>query len=454
MCLAGGDLLAGTGSVILFATLLGAPTRGFLGTSELSGFLSLLLLLIHLSLGLYDCSLTSPVERFRLRVLGGMVFAAALASVSTVMATTIGSAVLPSTLAASMALVIGFLLELIIRNSILRAGVWGAPTVIVGSGEVARNSACMLSDFPDLGLRPMGFLLDPNEVTPTEPGMPIPCLGTLGMPSHTSQEIEVALLAASTRLPETLKLCNNLPVSHLVFVQNLFEMQSLWTQTRPLKGILGLEIRRNLLLPYNLAVKRVLDLVVAIPFAVVTLPLVALLALAIRAVDPGPAIYRQKRVGRHGKPIEVLKLRTMFSDAETRLLDLLQTDLAAAEEWGKYLKLSKDPRILPLIGAFIRRTSLDELPQLWNIIRGDMSLVGPRPFPAYHTERFDDGFQALRMSVTPGLTGFWQISSRSDGDLRVQKAEDSFYIRNWSLWLDLFIIVRTVPAVLRARGAR
>jgi lipopolysaccharide/colanic/teichoic acid biosynthesis glycosyltransferase len=202
------------------------------------------------------------------------------------------------------------------------------------------------------------------------------------------------------------------------------------------------------------ATKRGIDCLIVICAAVFALPLILLSVIAIKIADPGRAFFWQNRVGRDGAVTPILKLRTMYNDAEQRLENHLRNNAAAQAEWQKFCKLHDDPRILPGLGHFLRRTSLDELPQLWNVLRGDMSLVGPRPFPEYHVARFDAEFRKKRASVTPGLTGLWQVVARSNADLETQRALDLLYIENRSFWLDLYILIQTVPAVLSGRGAR
>jgi len=205
--------------------------------------------------------------------------------------------------------------------------------------------------------------------------------------------------------------------------------------------------------PVGRLLKTLMDYGLAGIGLVLMAPLMLVIALAIRLISPGPVLYAQIRVGRHGKPFKLWKFRTMLLDADRRLQDHLAANPAARKEWERSFKLKDDPRILPGLGRLLRRSSLDELPQLFNILAGDMSLVGPRPFPRYHLERFSDEFQTLRSSVKPGLTGLWQVTVRSDGDLGTQERLDTAYVEKASLWLDLRILLRTPVALLTTRGA-
>lgn len=200
----------------------------------------------------------------------------------------------------------------------------------------------------------------------------------------------------------------------------------------------------------RLLFKRVFDCVVASALLLALGPLLLALAVAVRLSSPGPALFRQLRTGWKGRPFRMLKFRTMYADAEARRHDLA----AANENQGPAFKLTGDPRVTPL-GRWLRRLSLDELPQLLNVLRGEMSLVGPRPLPVYETEKFAAFRDHRRYSVLPGLTGLWQVSGRSDiRDFDEWVRLDLEYIDRWSLWLDLEILARTLPAVFSGQGAR
>jgi lipopolysaccharide/colanic/teichoic acid biosynthesis glycosyltransferase len=200
-------------------------------------------------------------------------------------------------------------------------------------------------------------------------------------------------------------------------------------------------------------VKRALDLVLGLPLLALSIPIVALFALWIRKVSPGPAFYVQEREGYGGKTIRIWKLRTMQLNAESLLKECTDNNPKQARDWASCCKLRNDPRILPGVGHVLRRSSLDELPQLWNVLTGDMSLVGPRPFPFYHLKHFDPEFRRIRRQVRPGLTGLWQVSARADSDLGMQESLDTYYIRNWSLWMDVRVLASTFRAVVGGRGA-
>jgi Undecaprenyl-phosphate galactose phosphotransferase WbaP len=249
------------------------------------------------------------------------------------------------------------------------------------------------------------------------------------------------------------QLVHTLSFPYVIVVPNLSGLQTLWTSSRDLGGVLVLEVRNNLLIGRNRVFKRALDWGLALVLLLMAAPIVAVCAIFVKIVSPGSPFFRQEREGQDGKKIMVWKLRTMRPDAERFLEQYLDAHPDERETWLRSFKLKKDPRVLPVVGRFLRRSSLDELPQLWAVLTGEMSLVGPRPFPHYHLRSFSREFRELRRTVTPGLTGLWQISARSDGDLDIQERQDTYYIRNWSLWLDLHILLRTVRIVLLAKGA-
>lgn len=195
---------------------------------------------------------------------------------------------------------------------------------------------------------------------------------------------------------------------------------------------------------------RAIDVCVAAVILVTVLPVFIVLCVAIWFHDGGAPIFAHRRIGRGGNPFPCLKLRTMVVDAEQRLQELLRSDPSAAFEWHVHQKLRNDPRITPL-GAFLRKTSLDELPQLINVLAGQMSLVGPRPIVMAEAERYGRYFK-FYCAVRPGITGLWQVSGRNDVSYRRRVAIDTVYARSRSVSMDLAILFRTVPAVLSARG--
>lgn len=198
--------------------------------------------------------------------------------------------------------------------------------------------------------------------------------------------------------------------------------------------------------------KRAKDIIIAASAIIFLLPVLVPIAIIIRLSDGGPALFRHKRIGRNGKEFTCFKFRTMVTDAEAQLRHLLATDPGMREEWLAAQKLVNDPRITP-VGEFLRKTSLDELPQLLNILNGDMSVVGPRPIVKSEIAKYGDYFD-LFCEVRPGLTGLWQVSGRSDTTYDERVKLDAQYVRERSFWMDVKILFRTIPVVFQRIGAR
>jgi len=206
----------------------------------------------------------------------------------------------------------------------------------------------------------------------------------------------------------------------------------------------------GLILSPGHAIKVGVDFIIAALALLLLSPLLLAIAIHVRS-DGGPALYAQTRIGRDGKRFRCLKFRTMVVGAEQKLQEILASNPAAAAEWAATQKLTADPRV-NLIGAFLRKTSLDELPQLLNVLRGEMSLVGPRPIVEAEIARYANDI-VFYQSVRPGMTGLWQVSGRSDTTYARRVQLDVDYVRHWSLLKDLAILVWTIPAVLAHRGA-
>jgi Undecaprenyl-phosphate galactose phosphotransferase WbaP len=324
---------------------------------------------------------------------------------------------------------------------------------MVGAGSTGRLVARTLLGEPQLGLVPIAFLDNRPEAW-NKTLERVPVAGPLGLAQDFERRAEAAIVAlADLEKDDVAGLLQELNFPRVIVIPQFSGVGSLWVTARDLGGCLGLEIKKNLLMPRNLALKRMMDRVIATPLFVMSIPVMAAAAAWIKLSSRGPAFHCQVREGIDGRRIAVWKLRTMHVESERLLESWFEEHPEDRVEWSRYFKLRRDPRVLPWIGKLLRRTSLDELPQLWSVLKGEMSLVGPRPFPDYHLEHFPVEFRALRTRVLPGLTGMWQVSARSEGDVEVQEALDTYYIRNWSPWLDLYILARTVAAVLLARGA-
>ncbi|MDU6319239.1 sugar transferase [Bradyrhizobium sp.] len=203
--------------------------------------------------------------------------------------------------------------------------------------------------------------------------------------------------------------------------------------------------------PVGVLPKRIVDIVLALGGIILLAPLLVICYVAVVLSSPGPALFRHKRVGFNGRKFECLKFRTMVPDAAERLQALLASDPAAAAEWAATRKLQNGPRVTA-IGAILRKSSLDELPQLFNVLRGEMSIVGPRPVTEEELERYSTSVGAY-LSCRPGITGLWQVSGRSTTSYEKRVACDAYYAHNWSMVLDAKIIVVTIPALLSTDGA-
>ena len=351
-----------------------------------------------------------------------------------------------------------------------RAAWWGERVVIVGANRQGRRLATFLRNVPQRGLRPVGFIDEPSDYwrgveddgsSPVTDGLridddPAPYLGPISeLPRVVrDQNVGWAVVSLADRSPaevtETLTHCGTVP--NLVVLPSRAMLPSLWTRSRECGGMTGLHIRDALLQPVPRILKRAGDIAVSATGLLLMAPVIAVFAVWIKRRSPGPVFYADRRVGRGGKEIHIWKFRTMVPNADARLREVLDADPDAAAEYARDSKLKQDPRIIPGVGHVLRKFSLDELPQLWNVLNGTMSLVGPRPIHFHDISKYRE-LHTLRQRVRPGITGLWQISGRNNTSFEHRVSLDSYYVRNWSPWLDAYILLRTVRTIVMKEGA-
>ena len=218
------------------------------------------------------------------------------------------------------------------------------------------------------------------------------------------------------------------------------------------EDIFALELKNNLANSLNYFLKRTIDYLLSLVLFFLTIPLFIFITILIKITSKGPVIFSQERIGKGGKTFRCYKFRTMYEDAEEKLKQVLETNPGAKAEWETKYKLTNDPRVTP-IGKFLRKTSLDELPQIFNVLKGEMSLIGPRPVTKEELDKYYKENAKLYCLIPPGITGLWQVSGRSNLTYEERVSLDCWYIRNWSLWLDLVILLKTVKVVLKGEGA-
>jgi exopolysaccharide biosynthesis polyprenyl glycosylphosphotransferase len=337
------------------------------------------------------------------------------------------------------------------RNYLRHYGIGVRRVLLVGAGEVGRMIMRTVAARPDLGYLLVGFLDDHPAKGTTDIG-PFKALGPVDnlewvIPAQATDSVIICLPWQSHRtIQRLLRICEQAGVRAQV-VPDFFQLTKEQLHVEVLNGIPLLSTREVSIRGWNLWLKRSVDLALGLLLGGISLPLMALIALAIRLDSPGPVVYSQWRIGKHGRPFLCYKFRSMVKDA-----DELQPTLASLNEAsGPLFKVRDDPR-RTRVGRFLRRFSLDELPQFYNVLLGEMSLVGPRPNLPHEVEQYEE-WHKKRLATSPGITGLWQVSGRSDLTFDEMVLLDIYYVENWSLALDFSILLRSLPAIFGGRGA-
>jgi Undecaprenyl-phosphate galactose phosphotransferase WbaP len=338
------------------------------------------------------------------------------------------------------------------RRLAVRLRLWGLPVAVIGENDGATHIYTSLRKNRLIGLWPVLCVKAPaiQDVFPA----PSDQRQSSWEGKALFRNIDIAIIVpqkAPLGAVKNVLLDRTHRFKRVILMFDEARIGSVWFTPLHLVEHLGLEVTHQLINPTQQRIKRLIDIVLIFISLPLLLPLFALIALAIKLDSPGPVFYSQRRIGHNGQEIRMWKFRSMVLNAETVLKNYLERDPDMRAEWEQNFKLKQDPRITR-IGNILRRTSLDELPQLWNVLRREMSLIGPRPIVTDEIPLYKDDFEIYKQ-VLPGMTGMWQISGRNDLSYEERVGLDVYYVQNWSIWLDLHIFLHTVITALQAKGA-
>lgn len=352
-------------------------------------------------------------------------------------------------------LLLGPLVQYLTKLCAKKLGIWGKPVVVVGSEASDAEVAGLLREKWGLGYDPVAIYRY-SASRDAQPGSRV-LADAMSSIANLARDrgIETIIFATPrTRREQVARLVYwaGRSFRRVIVIPNLCGITNSAVVARDLAGTFGVEIVQNLLDPWARRLKRCLDLCGVLGGGLLLAPVLLCLALCVRLDSRGPVFFGQRRLGADGRHFRCWKFRTMHENAEQLLDRHLQENPYLKAEWESHHKLRDDPRVTR-VGRVLRKTSLDELPQLWNVLVGEMSLVGPRPIVDAEVSKYGD-FYGLYERIKPGMSGFWQVSGRSDTSYPERVAMDAYYVRNWSMWLDLIILVRTVATVVFGRGAR
>ncbi len=334
---------------------------------------------------------------------------------------------------------------------------WGYPTVLVGDFQTCEEIATIFNRDNRQGLRPLGIFLDSDEYwKQSKESTSIRYLGPITevIPYARHYHAFWLIIALPDHLDAATKqsyqqLRRAFP--HVIVIDSRHELPCLWNRAVHCGGLAAMKVEERLLMPEQQLSKRILDVLLVLLASPLVIPLLLLIALAVMITTGRPVLYFGRRVGRDGREFKAWKFRSMVDNADQILDAYLEKHPHLREEYEKEHKIKNDPRITRF-GQFLRKTSLDELPQLWNVLTGDMSLVGPRPILPSEIGKYGTTMSEYA-TVRPGITGMWQISGRNDTTYEERKEYVRYYVLNWSPWLDLYILARTIKVVLRCEGA-